>query len=86
MSVVYPDWTARFDNPEFLQILKQTLYYCAPAHLSVRMVGLDFTEMKEFEDRYFEYLKLISNPSLENRDKTSDLSNSILDILMEKSV
>ena len=86
LSVVYPDWTARFDNPEFLQILKQTLYYCAPAHLSVRMVGLDFTEMKEFEDRYFEYLKLISNPSLENRDKTSDLSNSILDILMEKSV
>jgi hypothetical protein len=84
LSVVYSDWTARFHNEEFRQLFQQTFFNCAPAHLGVNVVGLDYDAMITFERKYFQYLEEIANPSFENQGIRSELSNDLLDILISK--
>ena len=84
LSIVYSGWSSRFHNKEFLELFKQTLFNCAPAHISINMVGLNYEEMKKFEKLYFQYIKGLSNVSLENQDALSKLSNELLSILIDK--
>lgn len=86
LSVVFPNWTSRFHNQEFLQIFKQTLYNCSPAHLSLQLVGMNFPEMKEFEEQYFEYLSSLTDAELDDRDKITELASKILDTLNKKAI
>ncbi len=83
LSIVYSGWSSRFNNQEFLQLFRQTLFNCIPAHLTVNMVGLQYDEMKKFENLYSRYMKELSTASLENRELLTDLSNDILNILLE---
>jgi hypothetical protein len=81
ISVVYSAWTSRFDNHEFLQLFKQTLFNCAPAHLSINLVGLDYLKMSRFENLYAEYMKGLRKVSIENQEQLASLSNELLEIL-----
>jgi hypothetical protein len=83
ISVVFTSWTSRFDNPEFLQLFKQTLFYCSPAHISINLVGLDYQEMKNFETVYFQLLDEMTKLSLENQELHTQLSNELLEILID---
>jgi hypothetical protein len=83
ISVVYSSWTSRFDNQEFVKLFKQTLFYCAPAHLSINLVGLNYNEMKHFDNLYSQYLKELYNVNLDNQESLSDLSNELLEILSD---
>ncbi len=81
LSVVFPKWTSRFSDQDFLQLFIQSLHHAVPAHVSVNLIGLDYAEMHTFEDLYFKYLAELSVLSLENRATVSKLSNDLLDLI-----
>jgi len=85
LSIVYSAWSSRFHNQEFLELCKQTVFNCAPAHIAINMVGLSFQQMKEFEKIYLQYMKELQKASIENQDVLSDLSNKILHILIDQN-
>ncbi len=84
LSIIYPDWTARFSNQEFLQLFNQTIFKCAPAYLKINVIGLNYAEMSAFEESYFEYLKELPNQTMDNRNSLGKLSHNLLDILLKK--
>jgi len=84
LSFIYPDWTARFSNQEFLQLFKQTIFKCAPAYLKINVIGLNYAEMSAFEESYFEYLKELPNDTINNRNSLEKLSHNLLDIILKK--
>lgn len=84
LSIVYSGWTSRFHNEEFLELFKQTVFNCAPAHIATNMVGLNFREMKKFEKLYHQYMEELAKASIENHDLLSGLSNKILSILIDQ--
>ncbi len=85
LSIVYSGWSSRFHNQEFIQLFKQTLFNCAPAHLFINMVGLNFQNMRKFEKVYFKYMDELPNANTENLNLLSNLSNEILSILNDKN-
>ena len=85
LSIVYSAWSSRFHNQEFLELFKQTVFNCAPAHIAINMVGLSFQQMKEFEKFIFDTWKELQRASVENQDILSDLSNKILHILIDQN-
>ncbi len=84
ISIIYPDWTARFSNQEFLQLFKQTVFNCAPAHLAINIIGLNYAEMSVFEEYYFDYVSNMATDTAENRGRLEKLSTSLLNIIMKK--
>jgi hypothetical protein len=83
LSVVYPNWTVRFHNEEFLQLFKQTLISAIPAHLSLRMVGLNFAEMEEFDRLYNSLLTELEEVSFDRRNRITNLSIGILKLITD---
>lgn len=84
ISIVYPNWTARFNDQEFLHIFHDTLIKCAPAHLSLRLVGLNFNEMREFNQFFDELLSELNEVTFDNRTRISSLSDGIMRIIMDE--
>ena len=84
LSVVYPNWTARFNNDEFLQLFRETLINNAPAHLSLQMVGLNFLEMEEFDRLYDGLMTELEDVSFDNRHRIASLSNGILKLVLDE--
>lgn len=56
VSVVLPNWSARFHDKAFQKLVDETFAYSSPAHIYTRVFWLDPTEMLEFEQRYAEWL------------------------------
>lgn len=83
LSVVYPNWTARFHNEEFLQLFKETLISAIPAHLSIRLVGLNFSEMEEFDRLYNGLLTELEEVSFDRRNRITNLSIGILKLIAD---
>ncbi len=82
LSVVYPNWTARFNDEEFFQLFKQTLFKSAPAHLAINMVGLRYNQMEEFEELYFQYMENSSKRDRESLQQQDLLTAELLEILL----
>ncbi len=57
ISVVFPSYTARFSNPEFRRLSKETVRINAPAHVSTDFFWLDFQQMLKFEILYHDWLE-----------------------------
>lgn len=49
VSILFPDWPVRFQDPEFRAFALRTVFDNTPAHLDVRCYWLGFGEMTEFE-------------------------------------
>ena len=82
LSIVYPNWTDKFNRKSYLKLFQKTVFDCLPPHLSVNLVGLDFDEMSVFEKLYFDYLEQLKNDSFETRSQRLNASNKILDLLI----
>jgi hypothetical protein len=86
LSIVYPNWTDKFNRKSYLKLFRKVIFDCLPAHLSVSLVGLDFNQMSTFEKLYFEYLKYLKKDSVENRTERLSASNKIFDLLINVQV
>jgi hypothetical protein len=82
LSIVYPNWTEKFNRKSYLKLFRKIIFDCLPAHLSVNLVGLDFDQMSAFEKLYFDYLDQLKKDPFETRLQRLSASNKILDLLI----
>lgn len=56
VSVVMPNWTTRFQNPDFRLLVKNTIMVNCPAHLHVHFYWIGVEEMADFEAVYEDWI------------------------------
>ena len=56
MSVIFPDWTARFQTPGFRRFSEETVQSHCPAHISPEFHWLGLDRMQQFENLYKSWL------------------------------
>lgn len=61
MTVVFPSWPARFQDPDFRRFTEDLLRLNAPAHLRLEFRWLGLSNTKKFEELYFSWLDMFSN-------------------------
>ena len=49
VSILLPDWSARFADPDFQELAEETIFRTLPAHIHASFHWLDFRHMREFE-------------------------------------
>ncbi|TCI93162.1 hypothetical protein [Tenacibaculum sp. M341] len=59
MSFILPSWPVRFQNRNFQQFFKNTLYTEIPIHIVADSYWLSYRELYGFEKVYFKWLKLV---------------------------
>lgn len=72
LSVVVPDWVARFKHPVHRQNFEQTVRAEAPAHLAIRFCVLDRNQMLSFEKGYYNWLKELCTDKQDNLANPTD--------------
>jgi hypothetical protein len=61
ISVVFPAWTARFNDEGFRRLAEETVQLNCPAHIYPEFHWLEFGKMREFEDLYKKWLNVRSD-------------------------
>ncbi len=56
LTFVLPCWPKRFHNKSFRKFVEKTIHSETPAHIQARIFWLGLTEMRNFEESYFEWL------------------------------
>lgn len=56
MTLVFPDWPARFQREDFRNLVHEWVMLESPAHIFVNILWLDMVEMETFERAYKEWL------------------------------
>ena len=69
ISAVLPGWTRRCSDPNFRNLVRETLRANAPAHLFVEFYWLDFGQMREFERRFRAWLESLRGADDAARDR-----------------
>jgi len=79
ISLVFPSWTARFNNPEFRTIVKDLVWEQKPAAIFADIHWLSPDEMRKFEKMYKKWqannVKNIESEDYSNITGSSDLAN-----------
>lgn len=60
ISLVMPDWTARFNSSRFKEIFRQLVEELLPAQISCAFYWLDVSHMQYFENNYQDWCKALS--------------------------
>lgn len=60
ISLVLPDWTARFHSSRFKEIFRQLVEELLPAHINCVFYWLDVSHMQYFENSYQDWCKALS--------------------------
>ncbi|SMO48711.1 hypothetical protein [Gracilimonas mengyeensis] len=68
LSVVLPDWTARFNDSRFQALVEETFQLNVPAHIAVDFLWLGPEEMCDFESSYCEWMTLNANDDSSQAD------------------
>lgn len=81
ISVILPTWPGRFTEPNFKQLIIDTLIAEIPAHITIKTCWFDQAKMQDFETTYQGWLQQLSN----SQDSTnlSDNYKSRLIALLE---
>jgi hypothetical protein len=58
ISVLFPAWTPRFENPEFRKLAEETVHLNCPAHVLPVFYWLDEKKMGAFETHYRGWLEI----------------------------
>ncbi len=74
ISIVCPNWPARFQNMEFISLFKSYVKKFLPLHISFQFFMLDLKSMSNFEKIYFNWLNLKST-------KSDDLDNYSIQLI-----
>lgn len=84
ISVLFPNWTARFHNREFKSMVENLIHENKPACVRAKVLWLDTEEMKRFESLYADWserkqkngsIKLLNNQPLNMPDEESSEDN-----------
>ena len=82
MSVIFPDWTARFQTPGFRRFTEETFQDHCPAHISPEFHWLGLDRMRRFEELYKSWLSFDrGDPSA--KQEFDGASKALIDFLIE---
>lgn len=82
ISVILPNWSARFNNFRFRAYLEETLYLNLPAHVYPEFYWLNSSKLREFEQVYHHWLDSKKENDRENSDY---YSREVIQFLIENS-
>lgn len=83
ISVLFPGWTPRFENPEFRKLAEETVSLCCPAHVLPVFYWLDFAKMEEFEGLFRGWLEKKCDPEASDR-QVDECSQNLIEFLGEQ--
>ena len=69
ITIVFPGWSARFNNSKFRSYCEETLEERCPAHLKLNFLWLEAPEIRTFEKLYFSWREAFANQ--QNTDNAS---------------
>lgn len=82
VSLLLPDWPARFQEERFQEYLTGIFHERTPAHLCNEILWLNVNEMKDFEEKYHHWEKL--KAAQQHFDEPSeDLKKAALEVYKE---
>lgn len=81
VSVVFPDWTARFHSERFRKNSMELILSLMPAHIKVRFYWADTAVMQSFELCYSLWRKMLAQGIVKNRQ---DIETGMKNLLKEK--
>jgi hypothetical protein len=85
LTVVFPNWTARFQREAFQRLAEETVQLNCPAHLRAKCVWMDFGKMQTFEKCYEAWLdakiEFCKNPSGDEARKLDDIARGVIDCI-----
>lgn len=68
MTFALPAWPVRFQDDNFREFVKGTIYEVLPIHLVAYVRWLDFQKLEKFEDLYFSWIRSFSKEEEAERD------------------
>jgi hypothetical protein len=72
-TAVLPCWPKRFRDATFRNLVEKTIAAESPAHIQTRIVWLGLTEMKRFEEAYYNWLEEMSVTEIPAYEKVNPL-------------
>lgn len=81
ISIVLPNWTARFNSSRFRDIFQQLVEELLPAHVSCEFYWLDVSYMQYFEKSYQDWCKAISEDY--SQEELKAYQREIVEVLEE---
>lgn len=83
VSIVLPNWTARFNSSRFRDIFQQLVEELLPAHVSCEFYWLEVSQMQYFEKSYQDWCKALSEDYSPEELRT--YQKAIVEVLNEYS-
>jgi hypothetical protein len=59
MTIVFPSWPARFQDKSFRELAEAMFREECPAHIKVSFLWLSLSQMKVFDEPYFNWLQAV---------------------------
>ncbi|QCK14535.1 hypothetical protein [Mangrovivirga cuniculi] len=82
ISMIFPAWTARFNDPEFRSVVEETVRTNQPANIDTRIFWFSISQMKKFEKLYKKWIDGLKEDDKQVLDEYS--KELILILLGEK--
>ena len=79
ISILLPDWPARFQDERFKSYLNDIILERIPTHISNQIIWVNAKQLKDFEDKYFTWEKLVSE-HYNSHEIPEDLKNAAYDV------
>ncbi|RDC62685.1 hypothetical protein [Adhaeribacter pallidiroseus] len=73
ISIVIPEWPARFRNKTFMHLLEKTIYMETPAHIYPQVYWLNHKQMRELEEAYKIWLEELPQADIANTEVVNNL-------------
>ncbi|HZL12351.1 MAG TPA: hypothetical protein VFC65_20390 [Prolixibacteraceae bacterium] len=82
ITVLLPDWPARFQTERFKDYVNDLIYERLPSHISNEIVWVDTLNMKRFEEKFYQWeqSKYTGKPSGEVQAAALDVYHAIMDL------
>lgn len=82
VSVLLPDWTARFSNKEFRSIIEDTIHEQKPANVALNCYWVNSVQLGDFERVYYQWMEEKRHPA-PDKEKLDSLENELSNMLFK---
>jgi hypothetical protein len=73
VSIIIPDWPARFRDATFKHLLEKAIYLETPAHVVPNVIWIDHEQMRSFEAAYKRWLEDQASTDISNTEYLNNL-------------
>jgi hypothetical protein len=84
MTIVFPSWPARFQDKSFRELAEAMFREESPAHMNVSFLWLSLSQMKAYDELYFNWLEAIRTDA--NSSLARSLSQDLIRFLIAHGI